>query len=74
MAQRKLSLERLKRLSCNNLKESKSGLPLYIDTYRMTEGLADLIDKMLQMDPKKRISATNALKHEFFLNELPKAA
>jgi serine/threonine protein kinase len=41
---------------------------------RMTEGLADLIDKMLQMDPKKRISATNALKHDFFLTELPKAA
>ena len=46
---------------------------LYIESYRMTEGLADLIDKMLQMDPKKRISASNALKHEFFLNELPKA-
>jgi hypothetical protein len=27
---------------------------------------------MLMMDPKKRITATNALKHDFFMTELPK--
>jgi serine/threonine protein kinase len=34
--------------------------------------LADLIDKMLTLNPRERITAKDALSHEFF-NDIPKA-
>lgn len=39
----------------------------------MTEALADLIDKLLIMDPKLRLNTVQALQHSFFATELPKA-
>jgi len=35
----------------------------------MTDNCYDLISKMLTMNPKKRISAEEALKHPYFLEE-----
>jgi serine/threonine protein kinase len=34
--------------------------------FRVTESLADLIDRLLSMDPKKRMKSTEALNHPFF--------
>jgi cyclin-dependent kinase 12/13 len=44
---------------------------LLTNSQKMTPALADLIDKMLIMDPKKRLTASKALKHEFFTTEEP---
>lgn len=51
--------------------ESKSSLILTL--CRVNESLADLIDKLLSMDPKKRLSAAEALKHPFLAAEEPQA-
>lgn len=36
----------------------------------MPASTLDLLTKMLERDPKRRISAENALKHAFFNNEM----
>lgn len=35
---------------------------------QLDENGADLLSKMLEIDPNKRISANDALKHEYFSN------
>lgn len=39
---------------------------------KMTEQLLDLIDKLLTMNPNKRITACQALQHDFFIKEEPR--
>ncbi len=35
----------------------------------LNDDCVDLIERLLTLDPKKRISAKDALKHEYFVNE-----
>ncbi len=45
------------------LRSSKAGA----DDVKLVQGLADLLDKGLQMDPSKRLTVIDALKHPFFV-------
>lgn len=40
----------------------------HIAFYYFDDSLCDLLNKLLRLDPTKRISANGALKHSFFAN------
>lgn len=51
------------------LKPEKRILREYLESKKLDKNAIDLIDKMLIMDPKQRITAQQALEHEYFKNE-----
>jgi cell division cycle 2-like len=50
--------------------QGESALPLVLDT-ALTECGYDLLERMLRWDPRERLSAAEALKHDWF-QELPR--
>lgn len=51
----------------------KSALKLYYNDYpKVDDSAFDLLEKMLQLDPQKRITVKAALEHNFFTTHLPK--
>ena len=48
------------------LKMEKRSLREYLETKKLDDPVIDLVDRMLVMDPKQRITARDAIEHEYF--------